>query len=123
MSKLPIRKIPGVGKVNEQILSGMGIKYCPNTIEKAMDISINFTNNAFDFLIRSSLGIAKNVHEDLGIKKSINCSETFPLITQKLDFQEKLAVLCRELTERAVMQKLTGRTITLEFKSDKFKNK
>jgi hypothetical protein len=64
----------------------MGIKYCPNTIEKAMDISINFTNNAFDFLIRSSLGISKNVHDETGIKKSINCSETFPLITKKLEF-------------------------------------
>ena len=52
----------------------MGIISCPNTIEKAMDISINFTNNAFDFLIRSSLGIAKNVHEDLGIKnQKKNC--------------------------------------------------
>ena len=30
MRKLPIRKIPGVGKVNEQILSGMGIKMCPD---------------------------------------------------------------------------------------------
>ena len=64
----------------------MGIISCPNTIEKAMDISINFTNNAFDFLIRSSLGIAKNLHEDLGIKKSINCSETFTLISKKLEF-------------------------------------
>ena len=61
----------------------MGIKYCPDTIAKAMEISINFTNNAFDFLIWSSYGIAKNVHEDLGIKKSINCSETVPLISLK----------------------------------------
>jgi hypothetical protein len=38
----------------------MGIKYCPDICEKAMDISINFTNNAFDFLIKSSIGISKN---------------------------------------------------------------
>jgi DNA polymerase kappa len=82
MSRLPIRKIPGVGKVNEQILSGMGIKLCPDIRDRAMDISINFTNNAFDFLVRSSFGIAKNYHEDMGIKKSINCSETVNLISE-----------------------------------------
>ena len=101
MQKLPIRKIPGVGKVNEQILCGMGIKLCPDAMKHAMDISINFTNNAFDFLIRSSQGIAKNVHEDLGIKKSINCSETFPSISTKPQFIEQIEKLCKELVTRA----------------------
>ena len=83
MEKLPIRKLPGVGKINEQILAGMGIEYCPDTLEQAVDLIINFTPNAFEFLIRSSLGIAKNVHEDIGIKKSLNCSETMnPIITE-----------------------------------------
>lgn len=123
MSKLPIRKIPGVGKVNEQILSGMGIKMCPDVQKHAMDISINFTNNAFDFLIKSSMGIAKNVHDEQGIKKSINCSETVPLITKKEEFIDQISKLCKELEERAAIQKLMGRTITVEFKTDKFKNK
>jgi DNA polymerase kappa len=64
MSKLSIRKIPGIGKVNEQILSGMDIKLCPDIISKSIDILVNFTSNAFDFLIRSALGISKNFHED-----------------------------------------------------------
>jgi DNA polymerase kappa len=106
MNKLPLRKIPGVGKVNEQILSGMGIKMCPDTLNHAMDISINFTNNAFDFLIRSSMGIAKNVHDELGIKKSINCSETFPLIIKKEEFIEQISKLTKELEERSRIQKL-----------------
>ena len=28
MHSLPVRKLPGVGKVNEQILAGMGINLC-----------------------------------------------------------------------------------------------
>lgn len=123
MQKLPVRKLPGVGKVNEQILVGMGIQFCADSIEHAMDVSINFTDNAFDFLIRSSLGVAKNVHEDAGVKKSLNCSETFPLISDYDKMKEKLAKLCKDLDERANFQKLKGRTLTLEFKSDKFKNK
>ena len=61
----------------------MGIKYCPDTLIHAVDISVNFTNNALDFLLRSTLGLAKNVHEDNGIKKSINCSETVGLISER----------------------------------------
>lgn len=62
MDKLPVRKLPGVGKVNEQILLGLGVEYCKDANDKAVDIYVNFTENAFDFLIRSTLGIAKNRH-------------------------------------------------------------
>ena len=51
-----------------------------------MDIQINFTANAFDFLVRGSFGIAKNYHEDIGIKKSLNVSETMGILTEKKDF-------------------------------------
>lgn len=32
-------------------------------INKAADIYVNFTEKAFDFLIRSALGLGKNTHE------------------------------------------------------------
>lgn len=60
----------------------MGIFTCQDVIDKAVDIFINFTENAFDFLIRSSMGIAKNVHEDPGLKKSLNVSKTFSVISE-----------------------------------------
>jgi hypothetical protein len=52
----------------------MDIIKCSDIIEKAVDIYINFTENAFDFLIKSALGISKNTHDETGIKKSINVS-------------------------------------------------
>ena len=64
MDKLLVRKLPGVGKVNEQILAGLGIVKCSDGIKLATYIYINFTVNAFDFMIRACLGIAKNIHED-----------------------------------------------------------
>jgi hypothetical protein len=42
----------------------MGIVYGKDVMDKAIGIYINFTENAFDFLMKASLGIAKNVHED-----------------------------------------------------------
>ena len=43
MSKLLVRKLPGVGKVNEQILAGMGITMCTDGVKYATHIYINFT--------------------------------------------------------------------------------
>ena len=90
MAKLPVRKLPGVGKVNDQILSGLGIVSCRDTLEHAIEININFTENAFDFLMRSSMGIARNYHEEMGIKKSVNASETFAVLTSHDDLLAKL---------------------------------
>jgi nucleotidyltransferase/DNA polymerase involved in DNA repair len=39
MMKLLVRKLPGVGKVNEQILSGLGINTCRDVVEKAPETS------------------------------------------------------------------------------------
>ncbi len=50
-------------------------------MDKAIDIYINFTENAFEFLLKSAMGIAKNTHEEVGIKKSMNVSQTFPCMS------------------------------------------
>ena len=57
----------------------MGVVKCSDAIAMATAIYINFTENAFDFIMRACLGIARNVHEDQGLKKSLNISETFQI--------------------------------------------
>ena len=52
MLSLQIRKVPGVGKINEQILTGLGIITCKQVLEKATEIFINFTENSVEFLLR-----------------------------------------------------------------------
>jgi hypothetical protein len=63
MADLPVRKLPGVGKVNELILSGLEIYTGKDLIKKASEIFVCFTEKAFDFLIKSALGLGKNFHE------------------------------------------------------------
>jgi DNA polymerase kappa len=58
-----IRKVPGVGLMNEKILNGLGIHTCKQIIEKSVEIYVNFTPNAFQFLISCALGISRVVHE------------------------------------------------------------
>lgn len=123
MSELLVRKVPGVGKINEQILTGLGIIKCPDTIKYASHVYINFTVNAFDFIVRACLGISRNIHEDAGVKKSLNVSETIPVTSEYEVIKAKLVYLSNEMSLRAQSQKLKGRTITVKFKNDKFKNK
>lgn len=51
MLSQPVRKIPGIGKINEMILSGIEINSCRDVIEKATEIYINLAPNAFRFLV------------------------------------------------------------------------
>lgn len=89
---LPIRKIPGIGKVTEQILVGLDIFKCKDILEKAEELCIIKTESAFQFLIRyfsiltirSSLGIGRCYHEDQdpnAIQKSMGISTTFSNIS------------------------------------------
>jgi DNA polymerase kappa len=126
IGELPVRKVPGVGKINEHILAGLGIVYCRDVvhIEKASEIYINFTENAFDFLIKACHGLAKDTHEvNVSIKKSINISESIPLTSDYEAIKSKVEKLCQELEGRMELQKMSGKTLSIEFKNDKFKNK
>ena len=57
------------------------------------------------------------------MKKSLNVSETIPITTNYDVIKGKIESLCDELSQRAIQQKLQGRTLIVEFKSEKFKNK
>jgi DNA polymerase kappa len=51
ISEMPIRKVPGIGKMNEIILNGLGINECKDIVAKAAEIYVNFSENAFQFLV------------------------------------------------------------------------
>jgi DNA polymerase kappa len=63
MKKQHVRKIPGIGKVNEAIMVGMGIETCADIITYATELYVNFSTNAFQFLLQSALGVSRVVHE------------------------------------------------------------
>jgi DNA polymerase kappa len=85
MKDLPVRKIPGVGKVNEHILSGLNIYSCSDLVEKSTEVYVTFTDWAFEFLVKSALGISRCVHEDTGgvlKQRSMGVCSTFKPITR-----------------------------------------
>ncbi len=64
---------------------GLGINTCKDILEKAADIYINFTENAFEFLVKASMGISRCNHEDdagLLAKRSISFCKSFRAISR-----------------------------------------
>ena len=106
MKDLPVRKVPGVGKVNEHILAGLNIYSCKDLIEKATEVYVTFTEYAFEFLIKSALGISRCIHEHNNqgvaeLQKSMGVSATFKPIHRYGQFVDKLIQLAEELENRA----------------------
>ncbi len=52
MNNLPISKVPGIGKVHQRILSGLGIVKCKDIVDKAADLYVCYTENQFRFFIK-----------------------------------------------------------------------
>ena len=67
------------------MLIGLGIHTCADIIRKATDIFVNFTENAFEFLVKAAMGISRHAHEDdagLLAKKSISFCKSFRTISR-----------------------------------------
>ena len=62
MSGLPVRKIPGIGNVTEQLLDGLDVKLCSDILNKKYELRAVFTDNSFDFFIQSALGLGSVHH-------------------------------------------------------------
>lgn len=63
MKDLHVRKIPGIGRMTELVLSSLDILTCSDIIEKAVEVHLSFSEKTTYFLLRASLGISRNFHE------------------------------------------------------------
>ena len=109
MAELPVRKLPGVGKVNEMILGGLEIFTCRDLLNKAAEIYINFTEKAFDFLAKMALGLGKNTHEKFDqIKKSMSVCYSFKPMSDAKQIKEKLEQLITDITTKCSKERLEG---------------
>jgi len=57
INQLPCRKVSGIGKVTEQILTALNITTCGQIYENRYRLSTLFGTKSFEFLLSCSLGI------------------------------------------------------------------
>uniref|UniRef100_A0A8C5FT73 DNA polymerase kappa n=1 Tax=Gadus morhua TaxID=8049 RepID=A0A8C5FT73_GADMO len=109
---LPVRKVSGIGKVSEKMLSSLGITTCAHLGQQMALLSLMFSETAWHHFMRISLGLG-----------STHMERTF----REMSVAEEQLSLCRELCEdlAADMKKegLRGKTITLKLKNVKFEVK
>ncbi|KAK2464297.1 hypothetical protein APHAL10511_003754 [Amanita phalloides] len=122
MRDLPIRKVPGVGRVNERMLDSIGIKTCGDVFTHRATIYLMDKHFGLNFLLRTHLGIASNVVQphQREERKSIGAEKTFAPLSDKQKILAKLEEIAEELEEDMETNGWTGRTVTLKYKLDTY---
>lgn len=123
IAKRPVRKIPGIGSVSEQLLIGLGIHICEDILRKKREVKICFTENAFEFFMKSALGIARCFHEKAEEQKSISVSRTFPTISSYSDMEKKIKELAELLADDLQYLQKLAKHLSVTAKTHKFEIK
>ncbi|GJE97755.1 DNA polymerase IV [Phanerochaete sordida] len=122
MHDLSIRKIPGVGRVNERLLESIGIKTCGDIYTHRATLALMDRYFGLHFLLQTYLGIASNVVEpgQREERKSIGSERTFHTLSTKEDILRKLEEVAADLSEDMERTGWTGKTVTLKYKLDTY---
>lgn len=122
MHDLSIRKVPGVGRVNERLLEALGIKTCGDIFKHRATLQLMDKQFGLVFLLRTYLGVASNVVQPIQReeRKSIGAERTFRALSNKAQILGKLEEVAGELVDDMVRGGWTGKTVTLKYKLDTF---
>lgn len=63
MLKLPVRKVPGLGRMQELVYNELGIYTCEDILKNGADLSIAYNERYFRNAIKEALGINRCKHE------------------------------------------------------------
>jgi len=116
-----VRKIPGIGPVQEQYLRGIGINTCRDLYDKRGLIHLLFSPASADFYLRVSLGISSNVvSEDKEPRKSLGAETTFKATSDVTFLEGVVKDLSNEVSRDLKRKGLIGRKVTLRIKWSSF---
>ncbi|XP_072564876.1 DNA polymerase kappa isoform X2 [Paramormyrops kingsleyae] len=120
---LPIRKVPGIGKVTEKMLSSLGITTCAELRQKGALLSLLFSETSWHHFLQISLGLGSTNVERDGERKSMSTERTF---AEMSDAEEQYGLcrgLCRDLSQELQKEGLKGKTVTVKLKNVNFEVK
>ncbi|KAF9653959.1 DNA/RNA polymerase [Thelephora ganbajun] len=118
MRELPIRKIPGIGRVTERLLDAIRVKSCGDVYTHRSVLVLMDKEFGMRSLFSAYLGIGSNVVEPWGRgeRKSIGAERTFNPLEDKIEILRKLEEVAEELEGDMAEKGWAGRTVTLKFK-------
>ncbi|XP_029430997.1 DNA polymerase kappa isoform X2 [Rhinatrema bivittatum] len=120
---LPIRKVPGIGKVTEKMLKALGITTCTELYQQRALLSLLFSENSWQNFLNISLGLGSTHIEKDGERKSMSTERTFSEISVASEQYTLCQELCSDLAKDMLKEGLKGKTVTLKLKNVKFEVK
>ncbi|NWS17483.1 POLK polymerase, partial [Pachyramphus minor] len=124
LKDLPIRKVPGIGKVTEKMLKALGIVTCSELYQQRALLSLLFSEVSWRNFLDISLGLGSTHLEKIHTeKRSYLCLRTFSEINTAEDQYSLCRELCRDLAQELQKERLKGKTVTLKLKNVNFEVK
>ena len=125
VSGLAIRKVGGIGNVQEQLLKGVGVRTCRDLYEKRAEIRLLFSELSSEFYLAVSQGCGSSRIEppEDRERKSISTETTFSDESDRDRLLDILRELCKDLSSDCQSKGITGRAVTVKIKSHDFKIK
>ncbi|XP_074669576.1 DNA polymerase kappa isoform X3 [Strix aluco] len=123
LKDLPIRKVPGIGKVTEKMLKALGIVTCSELYQQRALLSLLFSEASWRNFLDISLGLGSTHLEKDGERKSMSTERTFSEINTAEDQYNLCQELCRDLAQELQKEGLKGKTVTLKLKNVNFEVK
>ncbi|NWV22002.1 POLK polymerase, partial [Origma solitaria] len=123
LKDLPIRKVPGIGKVTEKMLKALGIVTCSDLYQQRALLSLLFSEVSWRNFLDISLGLGSTHLEKDGERKSMSTERTFSEINTAEDQYSLCQELCRDLAQELQKKGLKGKTVTLKLKNVNFEVK
>ncbi|NXB03684.1 POLK polymerase, partial [Cnemophilus loriae] len=123
LKDLPIRKVPGIGKVTEKMLKALGIVTCSELYQQRALLSLLFSEVSWRNFLDISLGLGSTHLERDGERKSMSTERTFSEMNTAEDQYSLCRELCRDLAQELQKKGLKGKTVTLKLKNVNFEVK
>jgi DNA polymerase kappa len=135
MRNLPCRKVQGIGKVSEKILSDLGMTKIGEVEERLSQLYFVFSPIMCTFLTRVCLGLDRSECEGASAtptegskpdiadgpgQKSLSCERTFTASSDTTFLYSKLYDICHSISPKLQEKNLRPRTMTLKIKAADF---
>ncbi|EJD02943.1 DNA/RNA polymerase [Fomitiporia mediterranea MF3/22] len=123
MRDLPVRKVPGIGRVGERVLEAIGVKTCGDIRAARAIIWLMPRKFAVDFLFETHLGLAPTVVKPYQReeRKSVGVSRTFRAVQTKEAIFQKLEYIASLLERDLETEGWVGKIVILTYKLDTFR--
>ncbi|XP_022666301.1 uncharacterized protein LOC111252512 isoform X2 [Varroa destructor] len=126
LTPLKVRKIPGIGQVQEKILSALGIESCGDLLENGERLLLALGERSAEAYLRAAKGIGSSYRQDERAsghgrsRKSKSAEATFHDTADPEYLADVVRQLCVRLSEELITANLRGRLVTVKLKTASF---